>query len=285
MFLATIFMLLSLLTFGLTVIGFIKPSIVLKNKEMKGKRLKIGASGMLSCFILLILSAIFAPEQDIHPEEENKKQQQASTQTASQEQAKNQPKEQPKEQAQAASSGNKTENTGVKIYKSAAKCIEDTGKFSIEDGTLKVISPNEFVLIRKMLPVNAPQAFDDLFMSDIVFMLLDTFAHTKLDELTLHFKTEYVKSPYIKPEKNLPDLSLYKITVHAKRQDVIAFLKANYQIYSFDELTDDNDKFNGTPKNPLDGTLPSDKFEKIYYGSGKDGEKKAWALINTFRVK
>ena len=274
MFLATIFMLLSLLTFGLTVIGFIKPSIVFKNKEMKWKRLKIGASGMLSCFVLLILSAIFAPEQDIHPEEENKNQQQASTQTASQEQA-------PK-----ASSDNKAENAKpvVTIYDSAAKSIEETKNFSTEDGTLKVISPNEFVLIRQLPEFNAPQAIEDLFMTDVVFMLLDTFAHTKLDELTLHFKTKYVKSPYIKPEGKLPDLSKYQITVHAKRKDVLAYLQTHYQINSFDELTDQSDSMNGTPVGELKGTVPSEKFMDIYLGSGKDGEKKAWALINTFKV-
>ena len=129
MVLATIFMLLSLLTFGLTVIGFIKPSIVLKNKEMKWKRLKIGASGTLSCFVLLILSAIFAPEQDIHPEEENKNQPHTTNASASQEQA-------PK-----ASSDNKAESAKpvVTIYDSAAKCLEETYNYSIEDGTLKVI--------------------------------------------------------------------------------------------------------------------------------------------------
>lgn len=274
MFLATIFMLLSLLTFGLTVIGFIKPSIVLKNKEMKWKRLKIGASGTLSCFVLLILSAIFAPEQDIHPEEENQNQQQASTQTASQEQA-------PK-----ASSDNKAENAKpvVTIYDSAAKSIEETKNFSTEDGTLKVISPNEFVLIRQLPEFNAPQAIEDLFMTDVVFMLLDTFAHTKLDELTLHFKTKYVKSPYIKPEGKLPDLSKYQITVHAKRKDVLAYLQTHYQINSFDELTDQSDSMNGTPVGELKGTVPSEKFMDIYLGSAKDGEKKAWALINRFKV-
>ena len=275
MFLATIFMLLSLLTFVLTVIGFIKPSIVLKNKEMKGKRLKIGASGMLSCFILLILSAIFAPEQDIHPEEENKNQQQASTQTASQEQA-------PK-----ASSDNKAENAKpvVTIYDSAAKCIEETNNYSIEDGTLKVISPKEFVLTRKVLPINDPDMEKTLFRTGIVFILLHTFAHTKLDELTLHTKTEYIKLPDMKPQKNLTDLSLYKMTLHAKRKDVLAYLQKHYQINSFDELTDQSDFMNGLPVGELKGTLPSDKFEKIYYGSGKDGEQKSWDLINTFRVQ
>lgn len=274
MFLATIFMLLSLLTIVLTVIGMIKPSIVLKNNEMKWKRLKIGASGTLSCFVLLILSAIFAPEQDIHPEEENQNQQPASTQTTSQEQA-------PK-----ASSDNKAENAKpvVTIYDSAAKCIEETAKFSIEDGTLKVISPNEFVLIRQLPEFNAPQAIEDLFMTDVVFMLLDTFAHTKLDELTLHFKTKYVKSPYIKPEGKLPDLSKYQITVHAKRKDVLAYLQTHYQINSFDELTDQSDSMNGTPVGELKGTVPSEKFMDIYLGSAKDGEKKAWALINRFKV-
>ena len=274
MVLATIFMLLSLLTFGLTVIGFIKPSIVLKNKEMKWKRLKIGASGTLSCFVLLILSAIFAPEQDSHPEEENQNQQPASTQTASQEQA-------PK-----ASSDNKAENAKpvVTIYDSAAKCIEETYNYSIEDGTLKVISPKEFVLTSKRLPINDPDMEKTLFRTGIVFILLHTFAHTKLDELTLHTKSEYIKSPDIKPQKNLPDLNLYKMTLHAKRKDVLAFLQKHYQINSFDELTDQSDSMNGLPVGKLKGTLPSDKFKKIYYGSGKDGEQKSWDLINTFKV-
>ena len=276
MFLTTVFALLSLLASTLTVTGIIKPSIFIKNKEMKWKRLKIGVSGTVLCLVSLILCGIFAPE------EENQNQQQASTQTASQEQAKNQPKE----QAPKASSNNKAESAKpvVTIYDSAAKCIEETAKFSIEDGTLKVISPNEFVLIRQLPEFNAPQAIEDLFMTDVVFMLLDTFAHTKLDELTLHFKTKYVKSPYIKPEGKLPDLSKYQITVHAKRKDVLAYLQTHYQINSFDELTDQSDSMNGTPVGELKGTVPSEKFMDIYLGSAKDGEKKAWALINRFKV-
>ena len=268
MFLATIFMLLSLLTFVLTVIGFIKPSIVLKNKEMKWKRLKIGVSGTVLCLISLILCGIFAPE------EENQNQQPASTQTTSQEQA-------PK-----ASSDNKAENAKpvVTIYDSAAKCIEETYNYSIEDGTLKVISPKEFVLTSKRLPINDPDMEKTLFRTGIVFILLDTFAHTKLDELTLHFKTEYIKLPDMKPQNNLPDSNLYKMTLHAKRKDVLAFLQKHYQINSFDELTDQSDSIDDLPVGELKGTLPSYKFKTIYFGTEKDGEQKAWDLINTFKV-
>ena len=276
MFLTTVFALLSLLASTLTVTGIIKPSIFIKNKEMKWKRLKIGVSGTVLCLVSLILCGIFAPE------EENQNQQQASTQTASQEQAKNQPKE----QAPKASSNNKAENTKpvVTIYDSAAKCIEETNNYSIEDGTLKVISPKEFVLTRKVLPINDPDMEKTLFRTGIVFILLHTFAHTKLDELTLHTKTEYIKLPDMKPQKNLTDLSLYKMTLHAKRKDVLAFLQTHYQINSFDELTDQSDSMNGLPVGKLKGTLPSDKFRKIYYGSGKDGEQKSWDLINRFKV-
>ncbi len=47
-------------------------------------------------------------------------------------------------------------------------------------------------------------------------MLLNTFAHINLDELTLHTKSEYINSPEMKPQKNLPDLSKHKITLQAK---------------------------------------------------------------------
>ena len=188
MFLTTVFALLSLLASTLTVIGIIKPSIFIKNKEMKGKRLKIGVSGTVLCLISLILCGIFAPE------EENQNQQQASTQTASQEQA-------PK-----ASSDNKAESAKpvVTIYDSAAKCLEKTNNYSIEDGTLKVISPKEFVLTRKVLPMIDPDKAIPIFDPDIekltfrieiVFILLNTFAHTNLDKLTLHTKSEYINSP------------------------------------------------------------------------------------------
>ena len=278
MFLESIFLLLFLLSSTLTVIGIIKPSIFIKNKEMKGKRLKIGVSGTVLCLISLILCGIFAPE------EENQNQQQASTQTASQEQA-------PK-----ASSDNKAESAKpvVTIYDSAAKCLEKTNNYSIEDGTLKVISPKEFVLTRKVLPMIDPDKaipiFDpDLekltFRIEIVFILLNTFAHTNLDELTLHIKSEYIKSPRMEPQNNLPDLNPYQITLHAKRKDVLAYLQKHYQINSFDELTDQSDSIDDLPVGELKGTLPSYKFKTIYFGTEKDGEQKAWDLINTFKVK
>ena len=271
-----VFLFLSAIT--LTFIGIIKPSIFIKNKEMKWKRLKIGISGMVLCLVSLILCGIFAPEQ------ENQNQQQASTQTASQKRA-------PK-----ASSDNKTKSDKpvVTIYDSAAKCFEETDNYSIKDGTLKVISPKEFVLTRKVLPIIVPDKAIPIFDPDIeklsfrmeiVFILLHTFAHTNLDELTLHIKSEYSNSPDMKPQNNLLDLNLYKITLHAKRKDVLAYLQKHYQINSFDELTDQSDSIDDLPVGELKGTLPSYKFKTIYFGTEKDGEQKAWDLINTFKVK
>ena len=271
-----VFLFLSAIT--LTFIGIIKPSIFIKNKEMKWKRLKIGVSGMVLCLVSLILCGIFAPEQ------ENQNQQQASTQTASQKRA-------PK-----ASSDNKAKSDKpvVTIYDSAAKCFEETDNYSIKDGTLKVISPKEFVLTRKVLPMIDPDKaipiFDhDLekltFRIEIVFILLNTFAHTNLDELTLHIKSEFINSPHMELQNNLPDLNLYQITLHAKRKDVLAYLQKHYQINSFDELTDQSDSIDDLPVGELKGTLPSYKFKTIYFGTEKDGEQKAWDLINTFKVK
>ena len=271
-----VFLFLSAIT--LTFIGIIKPSIFIKNKEMKWKRLKIGVSGMVLCLVSLILCGIFAPEQ------ENQNQQQASTQTASQKRA-------PK-----ASSDNKAKSDKpvVTIYDSAAKCFEETDNYSIKDGTLKVISPKEFVLTRKVLPIILPDKAIPIFDPDIekfsfrmeiVFILLHTFAHTNLDELTLHIKSEYSNSPDMKPQNNLLDLNLYKITLHAKRKDVLAYLQKHYQINSFDELTDQSDSIDDLPVGELKGTLPSYKFKTIYFGTEKDGEQKAWDLINTFKVK
>jgi len=245
---------------------------------MKWKRLKIGVSGMVLCLVSLILCGIFAPEQ------ENQNQQQASTQTASQKRA-------PK-----ASSDNKAKSDKpvVTIYDSAAKCFEETDNYSIKDGTLKVISPKEFVLTRKVLPIILPDKAIPIFDPDIekfsfrmeiVFILLHTFAHTNLDELTLHIKSEYSNSPDMKPQNNLLDLNLYKITLHAKRKDVLAYLQKHYQINSFDELTDQSDSIKDIPVGELKGRMPSDKFKTIYFGTGKDGEQKAWDLINTFKVK
>lgn len=84
-----IFMLPTLIAIVLTVMGIIKPSIFIKNKEIKWKRLKIGAFGtVISLVSLMIFCGFFAAEP------ENQNQHQASTQTPSQEQAEIQPKEQ-----------------------------------------------------------------------------------------------------------------------------------------------------------------------------------------------
>lgn len=183
---------------------------------------------------------------------------------------------------------NKTERTisGVTIYDSVAKCIERTRKFSIKDGTLKVISPNEFVLIHQMVSFNTleytTEDFDEPFIRDTVFILLHTFAHTNLDKLTLHIKAEYYefKSIDFEPGKNLPDLSKYKITLHAKRKDVLAYLQKHYQIKNFNELTSQSNEIDGLPVGKSKGRLPSDKFVKIY-----SELEKAQDLINTFKVK
>ena len=115
-------------------------------------------------------------------------------------------------------------------------------------------------------------------------MLLNTFAHINLDELTLHTKSEYINSPDMKPQKNLPDLSKHKITLHAKRKDALAYLQTHYQINSFDELTDPSDEVDGFPVGEIKGTLPSDKFKRIFLGEGEEGVQKAWDFINTFKV-
>ena len=283
MFLVTIFALLSLLASTLTVIGLIKPSIVLKNKEMKWKRLRIGASGMVSCFVLMILSAIFAPEQDIHPEEKNQNQQQASTQTASQEQANNQPKE----QAQTVSSNNKSEshNPNIRIYDNAIECIEDTALFTRKDGTLKVISPNEFTLTHSIAPTYKEGPINIEFWGTTSFIFLHTFAHTNIDELTIHINPKYANRPYIKTDKNLPSLELHKITLHAKRKDVLAYLQKYLDINSFDELTDKNENAKNPQTGALGGTLPSEKFRKIFSPTKGSELVETWALVNMFKVQ
>ena len=248
----------------------------MKIKEMKSKCLIIGVSGKVLGLVLLASCSINAFAQ------QNQNQQQASTQTLRQEQAKNQAKE----QAPKASSENKIENVKpvVTIYDSAAKFIEATGDYRIKNGTLKVISPKEFVLTRRTLPIIDPDLENSFFRTSITFILLQTFVHTNIDELTLHTETEYINSPDIKPQKNLPDLSIYKMTLRAKRKDILAYFQKHYQINSFDELIDQNDAMNDLPVDESKGPVPLDKYVKSYYGAGEDGEQKAWDFINTFKV-
>ena len=123
------------------------------------------------------------------------------------------------------------------------------------------------------------------FSANTVYYLLYSFAHTNITELTLHLD---VNNRMIPPYEmvdpialnNLPDTNVYKMTLHAKRKDVLAYLRKHYQINSFDELTDESDKLSNDPTSSTTGTKPSDKFVKIYSDSGK-----AWELINTFKVK
>ena len=283
MFLATIFALLSLLASTLTAIGIIKPSIVLKNKETKWKRLKICASGTVLCLVSLILCGIFAPEQDSHPEEKNQNQQQASTQTASQEQAKNQPEE----QAQTVSSNNKSENhnPNIRIYDNAIECIEDTAFFTRKDGTLKVISPNEFILTHSIAPTYKEGAINLEFWSTTSFIFLHTFAHTNIDELTIHINPKYANRPHMKNDKNLPSLELHKITLHAKRKDVLAYMQKYLDINSFDELTDVNENAKNPTTGALEGVLPSEKFKKIFAPTKGNELVETWALVNMFKVQ
>ena len=275
LFLATVFGSLSFLACNLTFYGILKPNLIIKNKEMKWKRLKIGVFGTILCFVSLVLCIIFSPEQQNLL--------QACAQTPRQEQAKNQAKE----QAPKASNENKSESVKpvVTIYDSAAKFIEATGDYSIKNGTLKVISPKEFVLTRRTLPILDPDLENYLFRTNITFILLQTFVHTNIDELTLHTETEYINSPDIKPQKKLPDLSIYKMTLRAKRKDILAYFQKYYQINSFDELIDQNDAMNDSPLDLSNGPMPLDKYVKSYYGAGEDGEEEAWDFINTFKVK
>ena len=194
MLLATVFALLSLSASMLIFINIIKSGNIMKIKEMKSKCLIIGVSGKVLGLVLLASCSINAFAK------QNQNQQQASTQTLRQEQAKNQAKE----QAPKASNENKSESVKpvVTIYDSAAKFIEATGDYSIKNGTLKVISPKEFVLTRRTLPILDPDLENYLFRTNITFILLQTFVHTNIDELTLHTETEYINSPDIKPQKN-----------------------------------------------------------------------------------
>ena len=276
MLLATVFALLSLSASMLIFINIIKSGNIMKIKEMKSKCLIIDVSGKVLGLVLLASCSINAFAQ------QNQNQQQASTQTLRQEQAKNQAKE----QAPKASNENKSESVKpvVTIYDSAAKFIEATGDYSIKNGTLKVISPKEFVLTRRTLPILDPDLDNYLFRTNITFILLQTFVHTNIDELTLHTETEYINSPDIKPQKKLPDLSIYKMTLRAKRKDILAYFQKHYQINSFDELIDQNDAMNDSPLDLSNGPMPLDKYVKSYYGAGEDGEQEAWDFINTFKV-
>ena len=276
MLLATVFALLSLSASMLIFINIINSGNIMKIKEMKSKCLIIGVSGKVLGLVLLASCSINAFAQ------QNQNQQQASTQTLRQEQAKNQAKE----QAPKASNENKSESVKpvVTIYDSAAKFIEATGDYSIKNGTLKVISPKEFILRRRTLPIIDPDLENSFFRTSITFILLQTFVHTNIDELTLHTETEYINSPDIKPQKNLPDLSIYKMTLRAKRKDILAYFQKHYQINSFDELIDQNDAMNDLPVDESKGPMPLDKYVKNYYGAGEDGEQKAWDFINTFKV-
>ena len=276
MLLATVFTLLSFSASMLIFINIIKSGNIMKIKEMKSKCLIISVSSKVLGLVLLASCSINAFAQ------QNQNQQQASTQTLRQEQAKNQAKE----QAPKASSENKIESVKpvVTIYDSAAKFLEATGDYSIKNGTLKVISPKEFVLTRRTLPIIDPDLENSFFRTNIAFILLQTFVHTNIDELTLHTETEYINSPDIKPQKNLPDLSIYKMTLRAKRKDILAYFQKHYQINSFDELIDQNDAMNDLPVDESKGPMPLDKYVKSYYGAGEDGEQKAWDFINTFKV-
>ena len=276
MLLATVFALLSLSASMLIFINIIKSGNVIKIKEMKSKCLIIGVSGKVLGLVLLASCSINAFAQ------QNQHQQQASTQTLHQQQAENQAKE----QAPKKSSENKIESVKpvVTIYDSAAKFIEATGDYSIKNGTLKVISPKEFVLTRRTLPIIDPDLENSFFRTSITFILLQTFVHTNIDELTLHTETEYINSPEMKPQKNLPDLSIYKMTLRAKRKDILAYFQKHYQINSFNELIDQNDAMNDLPVDESKGPMPLDKYVKSYYGAGEDGEQKAWDFINTFKV-
>ena len=276
MLLATVFALLSFSASMLIFINIINSGNIMKIKEMKSKCLIIGVSGKVLGLVLLASCSINAFAQ------QNQNQQQASTQTLRQEQAKNQAKE----QAPKASNKNKSESVKpvVTIYDSAAKFIEATGDYSIKNGTLKVISPKEFVLTRRTLPILDPDLENYLFRTNITFILLQTFVHTNIDELTLHTETEYINSPDIKPQKKLPDLSIYKMTLRAKRKDILAYFQKHYQINSFDELIDQNDAMNDSPLDLSNGPMPLDKYVKSYYGAGEDGEQEAWDFINTFKV-
>lgn len=253
MYAATVFGLLFLLVDMLIFIGIIKLDIVFKIKKMNCKQLIIRVSCKVLCLILLSSCSIDTSDQH-------------------------------------------NRNSDFKFYQTAEECIRDIDNYNYSENDklpdeikyptyVEVISPNEFKLMRLYSIRADSYSINITFSANTVYYLLYTFAHTNITELTLHLD---VNNRMIPPYEmvdpialnDLPDTNVYKMTMHAKRKDVLAYLRKHYQINSFDELTDESDKLSNDPTSSTTGTKPSDKFVKIYSDSGK-----AWELINTFKVK
>ena len=267
MLLATVFALLSLSASMLIFINIIKSGNVIKIKEMISKYLIIGVSGKVLGLVLLSSCSIDTSGQ------QNRSQQQPP-----------------------ANNIIVYKNSDFKFYQTAEECIRDIDNYNYPENDnspyeikyptyVEVISPNEFKLMRLYSIRADSYSINITFSANTVYYLLYTFAHTNITELTLHLD---VNNRMIPPYEmvdpialnNLPDTNVYKMTLHAKRKDVLAYLRKHYQINSFDELTDESDKLSNDPTSSTTGTKPSDKFVKIYSDSGK-----AWELINTFKVK
>ena len=266
MFLTTVFALLSLLASTLTVIGIIKPSIFIKNKEMKGKRQKISTYGSVLSFVSLVLCIIFLPEDLSESQNPDNNKQEVSQSIYSTD---------PK----------------IKKFKTIDEFLSTFSKhFDIID-KYKVISPTEIELYIEHTPNDVVYFSQWEIYRYAIFSLVKIFPHVDIDEITVHIKPKFIKDKAgintplsLKNKGYAPDLSKYNFTIHAKRKDVLAYLKKNFDIDSFENFVDTSDKtYNKPIKEPL-GLRISSRFVRIVYPRNIDSEQKTKQFIQTFTI-
>ena len=83
----------------------------------------------------------------------------------------------------------------------------------------------------------------------------------------------------MKPQKNLPDLSKHKITLHAKRKDILAYFQKHYQINSFDELIDPSDEVDGFPVGEIKAHCHQINLKEFFSEKEKTEYKKHGILL------
>lgn len=266
MFLAFIFLLLSLLTSILTIISAIKPSIFIKNKEMKGKHKKINTYTSLLSFVLLVLCIIFLPEDSSESQNPDNNKQEVRQSIYSTD---------PK----------------IKKFRTIDEFLSTFSKhFDIID-KYKVISPTEIELYIEHTPNDVVYFSKWKIYKYAIFSLVKIFPHVDIDEITVHIKPKLIKdkaginnSLSVRNKKDTQDISKYNFTIHAKRKDVLAYITKNFNINSFEEFVDTSDiTYNKPIKEPL-GLRISSRFVRIVYPRNIDSEQKTKQFIQTFTI-
>lgn len=266
MFLASIFLLLFLLSSALTVIGIIKPSIFIKNKEMKGKRQKISTYGSVLSFVSLVLCIIFLPEDSSESQNPDNNKQEVRQSIYSTD---------PK----------------IKKFRTIDEFLSTFSKhFDIID-KYKVISPTEIELYIEHTPNDVVYFSKWKIYKYAIFSLVKIFPHVDIDEITVHIKPKLIKdkaginnSLSVRNKKDTQDISKYNFTIHAKRKDVLAYITKNFNINSFEEFVDTSDiTYNKPIKEPL-GLRISSRFVRIVYPRNIDSEQKTKQFIQTFTI-